>query len=277
MIRARSASTPDRLIAELDARGLAWPAVIEHYDEIGSTSDRLKERLRAGAVPWTVVIADRQSAGRGRHGRRWVSPSGNLYLSVLIEPRLPPEALTVIPLVAGLAVAEALLEWSADARLKWPNDVWLGGRKVAGVLAEGVGGEERTSIVLGIGVNVNADPEALAPELEGSAISLRAATGRWVEPVAVGASVLARLLSRMARLETEGPAPALMAWRGRSIAWWGSDVEVVTNESLLRGRAVDVDERGALLLLGPDGALVTVLSGEARLARLAASHAPELT
>lgn len=270
-------STPDRLIAELDARGLSWPAVVEHYDEIGSTSDRLKERLRAGAVPWTVVIADRQSAGRGRHGRRWVSPRGNLYLSVLVEPVLPPRLLTVVPLVAGLAVAEALLEWGADPRLKWPNDVWLGERKVAGVLAEGVAGEDRTSIVLGIGVNVNADPEAEAPELGGGAVSLHAATGRWVEPVAVGAAVLARLVSRLASLESAGPGPALMAWRGRSIAWWGSEVEVVSGESLVRGRAVDVDERGALLLRLPDGATVAVVSGEARLVRLAADPTPEVT
>jgi BirA family transcriptional regulator, biotin operon repressor / biotin---[acetyl-CoA-carboxylase] ligase len=270
-----SAATPDRLLAELDARGLAWPAVIEHHDEIGSTSDRLKERLRAGAVPWTVVIADRQSAGRGRHGRRWISPQGNLYLSVLVEPELAPEALTVFPLVAGLAVAEALLEWGTDPRLKWPNDVWLGGRKVAGVLAEGVAGEGRTSIVLGIGVNVNADPEVTAPELGDSAVSLHAATGRWAEPWAVGAAVLSRLVSRIRRLETEGPAPALMAWRGRSIEWWGRDVEVASGDSLLRGRAVDVDERGALLLCGPDGSLIPVLSGEARLARLVPG-APEL-
>jgi BirA family transcriptional regulator, biotin operon repressor / biotin---[acetyl-CoA-carboxylase] ligase len=267
------ASTPDRLLAELDARGLAWPAAIEHHDEVGSTNDVLKERARSGAVTWTLVIADRQSAGRGRHGRPWVSPSGNLYLSVLVEPRISAETLTVVPLVAGLAVVEALLEWGADPRLKWPNDVWLVDRKVAGVLAECVPGQDRAAVVLGIGVNLNADPEAAAPELRGSAISLHAATGRWVEPAAVAASVLARLVSRLGRLETEGAEPALMAWRGRSIGWWGQDVEVISGDSLVRGRAIDVDARGALLLLGADGNTVPVLSGEARLAR---AVAPEI-
>jgi len=155
-----------RLRALLAARGVEWPAEIEHTPLSPSTNDRLKQRARAGAVEWTVVLADAQSAGRGRQGRRWSSPPGNLYMSVLLRPAPPDARWSVIPLVAGLAVGEALAAEGLDVRLKWPNDVMAEGRKVGGILAEATSGADGLeSVVLGIGVNVAVRPPDLPPDV----------------------------------------------------------------------------------------------------------------
>jgi BirA family biotin operon repressor/biotin-[acetyl-CoA-carboxylase] ligase len=144
----------ERLAALLVARGWRWPAPIEWLAETGSTNDLLKERARSGAPAWSVAIADRQNAGRGRRGNAWASLEGNLHLSLLLPVPSDAAALTLIPLVAGLAVAEAVEEQGAPARLKWPNDVLLGGRKLAGVLCElAVDSDGHATLVIGVGIN----------------------------------------------------------------------------------------------------------------------------
>ncbi|HLA79334.1 MAG TPA: biotin--[acetyl-CoA-carboxylase] ligase, partial [Vicinamibacteria bacterium] len=106
-----------------------WPGEIYHFAELGSTNDWLKDACRHGLPEWSLVVADRQTAGRGRHGRAWASPPGNLYLSVLLRPRLPAELVSLLPLLAGVAVVEAAAGWGVAAELKWPNDVQAGGLK----------------------------------------------------------------------------------------------------------------------------------------------------
>jgi BirA family biotin operon repressor/biotin-[acetyl-CoA-carboxylase] ligase len=211
-----------------------------------------------------VVLADRQSAGRGRLGHAWESPPGNGYVSVLLPP-LPGERATVLPLAAGLAVAEALDAHGVAAQLKWPNDVILDGRKVAGVLAEGLAsGSELEAFVLGIGVNVNLDPQALPAPLSATATSLRAASGRDADVLGVVASVLLRLSVWYHALARTGPAAIVAAWRARALPWWGRTVEARSGEEVLRGVALGVDERGALLIEREAGDRVALLSGEVR-------------
>ena len=170
--------------------GIEWPASID------STSTRLKELARGAAPEWTVVLADTQTGGRGREGRTWVSPCGGLYLSVLLRPRL--EKVGLLPLAAGVAVAEAAGEMGVRAELKWPNDVLVSGRKLAGILSEaasGPGGVEW--VALGIGVNVSQDPASLPPELRADVTSLALEGARDVTVRAVAAAVLARLATRV--------------------------------------------------------------------------------
>src|SRR5687767_4287228 len=119
----------DALAAALEARGLRWPAPLEHLEVAASTNARLKEKARAGAPEWSVVIADRQTAGRGRAGHQWVSPPGNLFLSVLLRPAMRAMHVPVLPLAAGLATVEAVGECGVEAHVKWPNDVLVGERK----------------------------------------------------------------------------------------------------------------------------------------------------
>jgi BirA family biotin operon repressor/biotin-[acetyl-CoA-carboxylase] ligase len=252
------------LLAELRARGRPWPAPVEHQTTLASTNDRLKEWAREGAPAWTVVLADEQTAGRGRQGRTWASPPGGLYLSVLVRPA--SDAAGLLPLAAGVAAVEALEALGTTARLKWPNDVLVGGRKVAGILAESSSSAGSLDwVALGLGVNLDAAVGEDARAEGAAAVAL--AGSRENARVRLAAAVLVRLTVWYDALEKR-EASVVAAWRERSVPWWGQPVEVGAGERTLRGLARDVDDRGALLLELEDGAVVTVLAGEARALRL---------
>ncbi len=257
-------SPAERLRDLLDSRGETWPGPIEHHEAIGSTSDRAKELERAGAPEWSAVLAERQTAGRGRLGRTWESPAGNLFLSVVLRPRLPPERLTLLPLAAGVAVAEAVDEQGVTAQLKWPNDVLVGSRKLGGILAEGLSGSRGThAVVLGVGVNVRLDASRLAPETAAGATSLDAETGRPGDVIAVAAAVLARLRARCHDLAAaDGAARTADAWRARALPWWGREVVAREGDQVIRGVARDIDARGGLLVETAGGVVRALLSGE---------------
>jgi BirA family biotin operon repressor/biotin-[acetyl-CoA-carboxylase] ligase len=253
----------ERLRARLAERGREWPAPIEHLPAVGSTNDHLKALARSGAAAWTVVLADAQTAGRGRQGRRWSSPPGNLYLSVLLRPEPPDGRWSVLPLAAGLAVAEALASIGADARLKWPNDVLLGGRKVAGVLAEASSGRDGLdSVVVGIGVNVARRPDDLPADVGATVTCLQEEGAAAVDRIDVAAAVLGRLTVWYHELAREGPRPVQSAWRERAVPWWGRAVEARTGGRILRGIVRDLDEDGALVLDLEDGTRALLHSGE---------------
>jgi len=247
------------LVEAVASQGGPRLAAVEWHDELGSTSDRLKELARAGAPEWTAVLAERQTSGRGRGERAWLSPPGGLYLSVLLRPAAAKAA--VLPLAAGVAVAEAASRLGVAAELKWPNDVLVKGRKLAGILAEAASsGATLDWVALGIGVNVGLDPKLLPAELQGAVTSL-AAEGRAAAPDAVAALVLARLAVCYDQLR-ESPARAVAAWRARAAPWWGSAVSVTSGASVLHGRLRAVDDDGALVLELPDGELRRLVSGE---------------
>lgn len=250
----------------LEADGRPWPAPLEHHAEIASTSDRLKELARAGAPEWSVVTADTQSAGRGRQGSAWASPRGNLHLSVLLRPAKVPG---LLPLLAGVALREALLAFGAKARLKWPNDLLLGDRKVAGLLAEGSSGARGVEwIVLGIGVNV--DPESMPSvgALPQDAISLRSAVGNALSIEALAAEVLRQVTLWYHRAAAGRAADVLAAWREAAVPWWGHLVQARSGEQVIRGIAKGIDEEGALLLLDEQGRVVRIVAGEVSRVRL---------
>jgi BirA family biotin operon repressor/biotin-[acetyl-CoA-carboxylase] ligase len=253
----------------LMARGRQWPASIGWLETAASTNDVMKERARAGAPAWSAVVAGRQTAGRGRQGRAWLSPAGNLFLSVLLRPQLPPASVPVLPLAAGVAAAEAAGEWGVDARLKWPNDVLVGERKLGGVLVEASAGSEGLdTVVIGIGMNLTLDPVWAPPELRDAVTSVQAESGRDPGVAAAAAAVLDRLAVWYDALARDGPPPVLAAWRARSVSWWGRTVEARCGDAVLRGVARGLDGRGALILDLADGSQRAVLSGEVRELRL---------
>jgi BirA family biotin operon repressor/biotin-[acetyl-CoA-carboxylase] ligase len=252
---------PERLEALLLERGIRWPGPIEHLAVAASTNDELKRRSREGAPEWSVVLADRQTRGRGRQGRAWASPSGNLYLSLLLRPTLPPTAWGVLPLAAGLAVREAVCAEGGRAELKWPNDVLARGRKLAGVLVEATSGADGLeNAVVGIGVNVGVVPA----EVAAGATSLAAETDRPVDAIRLAAAVLARLSVCYHALARDGPPAILPRWREGALDWLGRAVEVQAAGGVVRGVARDVDEQGALLVEDPAGRVLRIFSGEAR-------------
>lgn len=259
----------ERLAELLRARGREWPAPIEFFEELSSTNDVLKIRARDAAPEWSVVLAERQTQGRGRHGRAWISAPGNLHLSVLIRPALPADAASVLPLAAGLAVCLALSERGVAAELKWPNDVLARERKLAGVLVEGASGVRGIeSAVVGVGVNVGVVPAELPPQEAERTTSIAAETGGPADILVVAAAVLAHLSVCYDALAREGPATVVQGWLRHAVPWWGRGVEVRSEGRTLSGIARGVDARGALLLEDAAGRVCPVLSGEVRALRL---------
>src|SRR3954447_2166367 len=243
---------------------------IDVVEETGSTNADLAAAARAGEPGGTVLVADHQSAGRGRLGRTWTAPPGSGFaLSVLLRPEVPLERWTWLPLLAGLAVSDALRQQTGlPAEVKWPNDVLVLGRKVCGVLAERVETDAGPAVVLGMGVNVHLGADQLPVPTASSVDLARAELGVAGVPVArtpLVSSVLRCLERDLRRWEdvTAGPGVAdgdpdalALAYRERC-ATLGREVRVeLSDGSSVEGLARDVDAYGRLVLETADGARV---------------------
>jgi BirA family biotin operon repressor/biotin-[acetyl-CoA-carboxylase] ligase len=228
---------------------------IEYHERLGSTQDRARELAAGGATPM-IVVADEQTAGLGTQGRRWDAPRGTSLLASWLFRPAPGEA-GVFVLLAGVAIARALERLGAhDVLLKWPNDVEVGHRKVAGVLAHATADSRGGSLVLGVGVNVHQRPSDFSPALRTTATSL-AIAGGTVDRL----SLLAALSGELDHLAVAAErSPALAEWRRRA-TFLGREVEVTRDGApALRGIARDVAEDGALLV-GAE----RIVAGEVRL------------
>ncbi|ABC82158.1 biotin--[acetyl-CoA-carboxylase] ligase [Anaeromyxobacter dehalogenans] len=266
----RLAEVPDRLTA-LELRPLLnthdLGQVLHAHEELASTNDRARELAEEGAVHGEVVIAERQTAGRGRRGRAWISPPRkNLYFSVVLRPDLPPARAPEITLVASLAVCDALRQAGVDAGIKWPNDVLAGGRKIAGILTELAAEQDRVHwMVVGVGVNVNAGADDFPDDLRGEATSVLLERGEPAPRALFAAACLTALEGWLDVHEERGFAPIREAWRERSVTL-GREVRVAVDGGELAGTAEDIDEAGALLVRTASG-LERVLAGDVRLVR----------
>ena len=239
-----------------------------------STNDEAAALARAGAEHGTVVIAGAQRAGRGRDGRTWASPPGlGLYLSAVVRPPLPLALVPPMTLAIGVGVCDAAREAGADARLKWPNDVLVAGRKLAGILveAQSQGGRLEAAIV-GIGVNLGG---ALPPELAVRAITLAEAAGAREDNVArpregpredrFVRALLAHVEAWIDRYLAAGLPPVIAAWHERMAR--GLAVRAVIDGAPVEGEAVGLDPDGALQLRDAAGRLHRIRSGDVELAR----------
>jgi BirA family biotin operon repressor/biotin-[acetyl-CoA-carboxylase] ligase len=241
----------------------AWP--IEVHRVLGSTNDRARDLMRAGAAPGLCVIAEEQTAGRGSSGRRWVSrPGAGLWMSVLLKPgEVPPG---IVTLGAGVAVVLGIGQTAAvPLSVQWPNDVMSGQQKVCGILAEALPGG---AVVLGIGINVHGAPRT--EEIGRAAICLDLLAGRAVDRCHLAAGILSAVERTFGQIAAGSGDRVLATWRRRS-NHLGDRVRITTGEEVLEGVAVDIDASGALLLKGDDGALRTIVSGSLVIAGLAAS------
>ncbi len=243
------------------ARGSLGRRVV-WYTETTSTNDRAVEGAAAGAAHGTVYAADHQSAGRGRLGRVWHSPAGaGLYFSVVLH--VPAAAVPLLTLTCGVAVAEGLrASTGLTPQLKWPNDIWVDGRKVGGILAEAVQvAGDPAVVVVGIGVNVGR--AALPPEVADRATSLEEEAGRPIERGLVLAECLVALSRWVARLAAGAGGEVLPAWRALAASLLGQPVEWDGPGGGVSGRAVDVDDAGALVV-EMEGGRVCLNAGEVR-------------
>jgi BirA family biotin operon repressor/biotin-[acetyl-CoA-carboxylase] ligase len=226
---------------------------VHFFTSTASTNDTAMALAANGGGEGIVVVADAQTAGRGRRGRAWFSPSGTgLYVSVVLTPgraRVGPDRATaLLTLAAGVAIAEAVERLSGfSADIKWPNDLLIGRRKVAGILAEGGRGD---AIILGYGINVR--PTAYPPELSGRATSLESELGRTLDRARLFAESLAALASRYEDLLNGRFDAILDEWRLRAPSSAGSRVAWDAPAGRREGVTAGIDERGALLVQTSD-------------------------
>jgi BirA family biotin operon repressor/biotin-[acetyl-CoA-carboxylase] ligase len=243
---------PDRLVTPVD-----WS--VEVIDATPSTNALVAQRARAGAAgEGLVVVAEHQTAGRGRLDRTWETPARSaLTMSVLLVPRAAPADWPWLPLLTGYAAARALRQLGAMVTLKWPNDVLLGDRKLAGILTERVDTPTGPAVVAGIGVNVDLRRDELPHD---------GATSLAIEGVPVDRTDLLSAMLRSLRTEYDafqrGELAALRTSYTGACATLGREVsvELPTGETLV-GEAAGIDEGGRLIVLGPEGA-VPVSAGD---------------
>jgi len=222
---------------------------LHHEESVGSTNALASQLAQEGALNGEVVIAEQQTEGRGRRGRSWASPKAkNLYLSVILRPDIPPSRAPELTLLAAVAVAETLKDSGVSAEIKWPNDLQVDGKKVAGILTELSADTEKVqSVILGIGVNLNAEAADFPPEVAEVATSVLQVRGQRVPRALFTAALLARLEQWLDTWTEQGFEPVRDAWRARS-STLGAEVLVRSESKELRGVAEDIDASGALLI-----------------------------
>jgi len=214
---------------------------VRHYERLGSTNDEAQRLAAEGAPHGTVVHTDEQTAGRGRLSRRWLSPPGNLYLSIVLRPDVAPARVAEIGFLAALAVADsvdALLPRQLRATLKWPNDVLVSDGKIAGILAEQAG----DAVILGIGLDVLQAPTGLSYK-----VSTIVGCGGLATVDGARDRVLAALANWMNVWEQDGFAAIRAAWLARAHPV-GSALSVQMGDRFINGLFAGLDDEGALLL-----------------------------
>ena len=255
---------PPNLVAETLRRGLFTRLVgkrLLFFHEISSTMDEASRQARSGADEGLVVVAEVQSAGRGRLGRNWVSSPGNLYFSVLFRPSM--SVLPMIGILAGVAIVRSIRTCTGlDPRIKWPNDIMLHGKKVAGILVEtAVQGDQVDHAVLGIGVNVDLDLDSLG-DIRDFTTNLNVALGSTVSRE----DLLRQLLHDLDALYHQAAQgiSVLPQWRPL-LDTLGQRVQTYGRADTHIGVAEDIDDLGNLQLRQGDGSLITLTAGDVSL------------
>ncbi len=264
----RLVSQPDLLTADQIVAGLPLGSRVGQrivcLEEAGSTNVEAFRLAEAGALEGTVVLAERQTAGKGRLGRQWASPGGvNLYLSVILRPPLPPYDAPQLTFLSAVAVARTIeVQTGLKPAIKWPNDLLVDGCKVAGLLNEMSAETDRVGfVVLGIGANLNMTADQFPVDLRYPATSLALATGRMVPRMPFVTRLLTELNEEYSRFLSVGFGPVRAEWAQRCNAF-GRQVSVAMGAQTLQGPFAGIDHDGALLLLLPDGRLERVMSGD---------------
>jgi len=238
------------------------PFTIHHFTSLGSTNDQLK--AMTGAPEFTCVVADEQTAGRGRRARAWhSSPGDGLYLSVLLLPRTDsPSKIPLISLLAAIAVAETMIERGvANVDIKWPNDVLVNDRKVSGILAEAVSeGPESLRLVLGVGVNLN--HQSFPPELSETAASLAIETGERVAVEEFRDQLLDKIARWYEHWRRDESMLIVNRWQRLSTYARDKQVAVTLDDEKIIGVTAGLTETGALRLLVDSGEVKTIMAGE---------------
>lgn len=234
------------------------------HDCVDSTNNTALLEAQKGIKEGTVILADSQTKGKGRRDREWYSESNvGIYLSTILKPSIPTERMAQITLVAGVALVRAINDFSqAKAFLKWPNDIFLNHKKVAGILTESYPGGDHTGIILGIGINVN--HSRFPVSLQHIATSLAMENGGKFERLSLISSLLNHLDKEYRCFLDEGISPAIDQWNFNS-EMFGQHVSLDRGTETFVGTAIRLDEEGHLVILLDSGAETAFDSGEVTL------------
>ena len=236
-----------------------------YYQETGSTNDEAYRLGVAGASEGTVVVADRQTKGKGRMSRIWHSPAGsNIYTSVILRPNLKPAAAPQISLVAGVAVAETLDYYCPGrVQLKWPNDVLINGKKVCGILAQMKTGAKGVDfVIVGIGINVNIRQNQFPADIREIATSLNAETGQEISREDLIISLYENFAKWYKKLLQDGFAAVKEKWLGLA-PMIGQNIQVMFLDEKVSGKVLDLDEDGSLIILTAKKERLKISAGDA--------------
>lgn len=232
---------------------------ILRFDTLDSTNTEAANHARQGADEGLCVIARRQTAGRGRHGRTWVSDEDSgLYFSIVLRPKIETRLLPLITLMAGVAVHDTLKEYALRPDIKWVNDVLVGEKKISGILAERIDTQSGVAVILGIGINLTSRnfPDALAE----TATSIEAETGNPATADEI-AETLTGYLGYFYEMLAQ-PRQMLEQWRNRSSYYSGKSVRVTLPGGIVEGRTDGLEDNGALRVKGADGSVTIIQAGD---------------
>lgn len=235
---------------------------IHLFSEVSSTNTLAMEMAAQGAAEGTVVIAEMQTGGKGRLGRKWISPKGNLYASVILRPNIPTHKAPLITLAGAVAVASAISKYcEVQAAIKWPNDILISGKKVAGLLTEMSAEPDRIKhIALGIGVDVNMELSELPPDVRALSTTLAVEAGENIDRMSLLQQLL-RDLEHWYQVFLKSEADVLKEWEALSMTA-GNRVAVSGLGETLEGLAQGIDQEGRLIIALDDGSRRQVAAGD---------------
>ena len=261
-------SRPDLLLPQEIQRGLSTNYIgkeIYYFPELKSTNIMAKEKAlhRAeGMDEGTLIIAEKQSAGKGRLGREWFSPAGGIWLSIILYPQLFPSYISRITLMTAVAVVKAIKVCTQiESQIKWPNDILINEKKVCGILTEMSAELDIINwVVVGIGINANIDLRDFPEDIQENTISLKETSGKEISRVKLVQTFLQEFEKYYEKLKRKEFSSILKEWKSCSHTL-GKKIRVDIGERIITGEAIEINESGALILKKEDGELAEIISG----------------
>jgi len=235
---------------------------IYHFGEVDSTNNIAKE-LALGSEEGTVVIAETQKKGRGSFGKPWFSPKGGIWLSIILKPQISPSLIPLLTFISGIAVCRVIRKLRLNARIGWPNDVLIGNKKVCGILSEAGLNGKVNYVVVGIGVNTNVDIAMFSEDLKPNATSLKHELGKEVSQEDITQRIFNEMEIVYNNFKKGDIARILKEWKKLSCTI-KRKVEIKGATETIQGKALDIDENGALIVKLENGIIRKVIAGECR-------------
>lgn len=239
---------------------------VYYFPELTSTNSVANQMVRENTdkIPeGTIVIADKQGAGKGRSGKKWFSPVGGVWFSVVLYPKVDPSHISLMTLTAAVAVVKAInrLYSQININIKWPNDILINGRKVCGILTEmNTEGKKIKWIIVGVGINVNNCSYQLPEDISKGTISLKEVTGKSISRVKLIQHLCIELEKVYEVLKEKSYSAILEEWKSYNNII-GKEIKVNTGENIITGKAIDINEKGTLIIKTKIGEIKEIISG----------------